>query len=196
MPRGFRLPLQIPTSNHSNPLFSARPTIRVSTPFPSRSQVDHHSMTPINYGPVGDDIGTLAQIGALTARTVLGAELTAASFAVVEHQIAPKDLPPRCTCTAGKTNLPSLQKAASASCLARTSFTLAPETSFSNREASGIPSGMPVTNRPGPWRSSRLQDLRNALSRQATQGGSAALGVVEAAGGWARQQHSLLSSIS
>lgn len=45
------------------------------------------------YGPVGADEGFLIRFNdAMTARTVLGAESTGASFSVVEHLVAPREL--------------------------------------------------------------------------------------------------------
>jgi mannose-6-phosphate isomerase-like protein (cupin superfamily) len=50
-------------------------------------------MTLGSYGPVGADEGILIRFNdAMTARTVLGAESTGASFSVVEHLVAPREL--------------------------------------------------------------------------------------------------------
>lgn len=50
-------------------------------------------MSQNNYGPVGSDVGTVVRFGdAMTARTLLGAESTAASFSVVEHLVGPRGL--------------------------------------------------------------------------------------------------------
>jgi len=50
-------------------------------------------MTANSYGPVRDDEGLLVRFGAaVTARTVLGPELAAAGFSIVEHLVAPHEL--------------------------------------------------------------------------------------------------------
>lgn len=50
-------------------------------------------MTPNSYGPVGEGEGILIRFNeAVTARTVLGPQSTAAGFAIVEHLVAPREL--------------------------------------------------------------------------------------------------------
>jgi mannose-6-phosphate isomerase-like protein (cupin superfamily) len=44
------------------------------------------------YGPVGPEVGHMALLGQLTARTMLPAELTEGRLSIVEHYLGPKEL--------------------------------------------------------------------------------------------------------
>jgi mannose-6-phosphate isomerase-like protein (cupin superfamily) len=50
-------------------------------------------MSQASFGPVGSDVGDVVRFGdAMTARTMLGGQLTAGGFSVVEHLLGPKEL--------------------------------------------------------------------------------------------------------